>query len=223
MRKTIASAAMPLALTVGALLAPTAAASASGQFEPAIVDGSYATSAPWAALVQRDGGQWCSGSIIASTWVLTAKHCVTAKAKYSVAVGQVDWQQGTSAKVTNVYTPASGDIALLRLDHAVSTTYAKLGGDPSAGATDEVYGWGYDQTGKLQQRLKVARMTVTSVTSGQIHSRRVDGRTAGGDSGGPVFVNGVQVGVHTNGDGKEKATHTSIQSQRAWIKKTSGV
>src|SRR5207248_3685555 len=32
---------------------------------------------PWAVYVQSGSSQWCSGSLVATQWVLTAAHCVT--------------------------------------------------------------------------------------------------------------------------------------------------
>ncbi|KZB79151.1 S1 family peptidase [Amycolatopsis regifaucium] len=201
----------------------TAAVPAAGAVP--IIDGEYAQSGSWAAMIEQNGEQWCSGSIIGARWVLTAEHCVDEPgAGYSVRVGDVDNQAGTYAAVTDVYTPSGGaDIALLRLDRSVSTTYASLGTSVSAGDTEYVYGWGYNEDGVLQRYLKVARMTVTSVGSGLIKARRGDGLTNGGDSGGPVFVDGKQVGVHIAGNKVDSSTHTGIAANRTWIRDTSGV
>ena len=201
----------------------TAVAPAAGAAP--IIDGEYAQSGPWAAMIEQNGEQWCSGSIISARWVLTAQHCIDEPgADYSVRVGDVDHRAGTYAVVSDIYTPSSGaDIALLRLDRSVSTTYASLGTTVASGDTEYVYGWGYNEDGDLQRYLKVARMTVTSVGSGLIKARRGDGLTNGGDSGGPVFVGGKQVGVHIAGNKVDTSTHTSIASNRTWIRDTSGV
>ncbi|WP_340682451.1 trypsin-like serine protease [Amycolatopsis coloradensis] len=190
-----------------------------------IIDGEYAQSGPWAAMIEQNGSQWCSGSIISARWVLTAHHCVDEPgADYSVRVGDVDHRAGTYAVVADIHTPAGGaDIALLRLDRSVSTTYASLGTSVAVGDTEYVYGWGYNEDGDLQRYLKVARMTVTSVGSGLIKARRGNGLTNGGDSGGPVFVGGKQVGVHIAGNKVDTSTHTSISANRTWIRDTSGV
>ncbi|KFZ80889.1 peptidase S1 and S6 chymotrypsin/Hap [Amycolatopsis sp. MJM2582] len=190
-----------------------------------IIDGEYAQSGPWAAMIEQNGEQWCSGSIISARWVLTAQHCIDEPgAEYSVRVGDVDHQAGTYAVVADIYTPSSGaDIALLKLDRSVTTTYASLGTSVAVGDTEYVYGWGYNEDGDLQRYLKVARMTVTSVGNGLIKARRGNGLTNGGDSGGPVFVGGKQVGVHIAGNKVDSSTHTSISANRTWIRNTSGV
>ncbi|MFD5092028.1 S1 family peptidase [Amycolatopsis thailandensis] len=192
-----------------------------------IIDGGYARSAPWAAMIERNSQQWCSGSIISAGWVLTAKHCIDHPgSSYSVRVGNVDHQAGTYAGVSTIYTPYSGaDIALLKLDRSVTTTYASLGTSVATGDTEYVYGWGYtsNNSNVLERYLKVARMSVTSVGNGLIGAYRGDGVTAGGDSGGPVFVGGKQVAVHIAGDAKANSTHTSISANRTWIRNTSGV
>ncbi|WET82595.1 trypsin-like serine protease [Amycolatopsis sp. QT-25] len=190
-----------------------------------IIDGEYARSGPWAAMIEQNGEQWCSGSIISARWVLTAQHCIDEPgAEYSVRVGDVDHQAGTYAAVAGIYTPSNGaDIALLRLDRSVSTTYAPLGTSVAVGDTEYVYGWGYNEDGDLQRYLKVARMAVTSVGSGLIKAGRGNGLTNGGDSGGPVFVGGKQVGVHIAGNKVDSSTHTAISAHRTWIRDTSGV
>ncbi|WP_433337769.1 S1 family peptidase [Spirillospora sp. CA-294931] len=214
------------ALVFSAVAASLAAAPAAiAQPGPLpIIDGSYADEGPWAAMLERDGQQWCSGSIIDDTWVLTAEHCVDDDASYTVRVGEVDHRDGTYAKVTRVYTPSNGaDIALLRLDRSVQATYSRLGAQPQEGDTEYVYGWGRDQNGTMQRYLKVAEMTIIDVGGGLIHAKRGDGLTNSGDSGGPVFVDGVQVGVHISGNKKDRSTHTSVASNRTWIRNTSGV
>lgn len=189
-----------------------------------IIDGGYARSGPWAAMIEQNGQQWCSGSIISARWVLTAQHCIDEPgADYSVRVGNVDHRAGAYAAVTGIHTPGGADIALLRLDRSINTTYAALGTAVSAGDTEHVYGWGYNEDGVLQRYLKVARMSVTSVGNGLIKARVGDGLTNGGDSGGPVFVGGKQVGVHIAGNKVDSSTHTSIASNRNWIRTTSGV
>ncbi|QFU92455.1 trypsin-like serine protease [Amycolatopsis sp. YIM 10] len=207
-------------LSVAGLAAVTPAAGAAP-----IIDGEYAKSGPWAAMVQQNGQQWCSGSIISATWVLTAQHCIDEPgATYSVKVGNVDHQAGTYAAVSAIHTPPSGaDIALLRLDRSVSTTYATLGTSVAVGDSEQVYGWGYNEDGVLQRNLKVAQMDVISVSNGLIRAHRGNGLTNGGDSGGPVFVGGRQVGVHIAGNKVDTSTHTSISANRTWIRNTSGV
>ncbi|MEU3625390.1 hypothetical protein BS329_30790 [Amycolatopsis coloradensis] len=144
--------------------------------------------------------------------LLTALLCAAGLATAAPAAGAAPIIDGRYA-----------DIALLRLDRSVSTTYSSLGTSVAAGDTEHVYGWGYDEDGDLQRHLKVARMTVTSVGSGLIKAREGDGLTDGGDSGGPVFVGGKQVGVHIAGNKVDSSTHTGIAANRTWIRDTSGV
>ncbi|WP_033291899.1 S1 family peptidase [Amycolatopsis jejuensis] len=189
----------------------------------AIVGGHPVEDAPWAAMVESNGEQACSGSIIAPTWVLTAKHCVAADAVLSVRVGNAEHPRGIPAKVVRAAAaPTGDDIVLLQLDRPVRTCYAKLGESPKVGATEQVYGWGYDESGKLQTRLKVASLTITSANSGLIHAKRGDGLPQPGDSGAPVFVDGLQVGVHF-GSAEDTSTESNVASSRAWIRETAGV
>ena len=117
---------------LGAVLVAPAPANADAT--PFIIGGSTVTSAPWAAQVYRSGSFTCSGSIIAAQWVLTARHC-TASSGMTVRVGSVVRGQGTLANVVSFSTRF--DLALLRLDRSINTTFVALASaDPPVGATN---------------------------------------------------------------------------------------
>ncbi|WP_306337025.1 trypsin-like serine protease [Streptomyces sp. KL118A] len=226
-------------------LAPTAAAQsatraetpavASTQSPRPIIGGGYASNAPWAARLFSNGRQTCSSTIIAPTWILTAKHCVSGGG-LSFRIGSLDQTSGgTTANGTSVSTHPSADLALVKLDRSVSGTYARLGspGSVSVGQTVQVYGWGAtSQCGQeinCQSRLlKVADVVVTGgcrdAYQGQaICARRGNGITAGGDSGGPMNANGVQVGVASTSDRQTTTAYTNVTAYRSWIQSIAGV
>ncbi|MGA4847230.1 S1 family peptidase [Streptomyces sp. G5(2025)] len=228
-------------------LAPTAAAqSASGARTEApvvasidgpqpIIGGGYASNAPWAARLFSNGRQTCSASIIAPTWILTAKHCVSGGG-LSFRIGSLDQTSGgTMANGVSVYNHSGSDLSLVKLDRSVAGTYARLGnpGSVSVNQTVQVYGWGAtSQCGSeinCQSRLlKVANVVVTGgcrdAYQGQaICARRGDGITAGGDSGGPMMANGVQVGVASTSDRQTTTAYTNVTAYRSWIQSTAGV
>ncbi|WP_055566744.1 S1 family peptidase [Streptomyces atriruber] len=226
-------------------LAPTAAAQSATRAEtPAvastqgprpIIGGGYASNAPWAARLFSNGRQTCSSTIIAPTWILTAKHCVSGGG-LSFRIGSLDQTSGgTTANGTSVSTHPSADLALVKLDRSVSGTYARLGspGSVSVGQTVQVYGWGAtSQCGQeinCQSRLlKVADVVVTGgcrdAYQGQaICARRGNGITAGGDSGGPMNANGVQVGVASTSDRQTTTAYTNVTAYRSWIQSIAGV
>ncbi|MEU3603122.1 trypsin-like serine protease [Streptomyces sp. NPDC006798] len=236
------------ALSVVAL-APTASAQAptpapavesaprdvSGTAALPIIGGGYASDAPWAARLFSNGRQTCSASIIAPTWILTAKHCVTGGG-LSFRIGSLDQSSGgTVANASAVYNHASSDLSLVRLDRSVAASYARLGqpGSVYVNQNVQVYGWGAtSQCGSeanCQSRyLKVANVTVTggcrdAYNGSAICARRGDGITAGGDSGGPMMAGGIQVGVASTSDRQTMTAYTNVTAYRPWIQSIAGV
>ncbi|MEU6488376.1 trypsin-like serine protease [Streptomyces sp. NPDC046887] len=235
------TAAAATAVSVLALLAPTAAAApapvptgpGTTAVQP-IIGGGQAQSGPWAARLFSNGRETCSATIIAPTWILTAKHCVSGGG-LSFRIGSLDQHSGgTTANGAQTYTHSS-DLALVRLDRSVSATYARLGqpGSVSVGQSVQVYGWGAtSQCGSeanCQSRyLKVANVTVTGGCSdayggSAICARRGNGITAGGDSGGPMMANGIQVGVASTSDRQTTTAYTNVTAYRSWIQSVAGV
>ncbi|MGC5341959.1 S1 family peptidase [Streptomyces sp. DT24] len=227
-----------IAVLLSALaLAPTASAhtsAPSGVVNP-IIGGGTASNAPWAARLFSNGQQTCTSTIIAPTWILTAKHCVSGGG-LSFRIGSLDQSSGgTVANGTQVYTSSAADLALVRLDRSVTATYSQLGqpGTVFVGQSVQVWGWGAtSQCGSeinCQSRyLKVANVTVTSGCSdayngSAICARRGDGITAGGDSGGPMTANGVQVGVASTSDRQTTTAYTNVTAYRSWIRSIAGV
>ncbi|MEH1012530.1 DUF1986 domain-containing protein [Micromonospora sp. CPCC 206060] len=225
-RSLLALAATALA---GVLATSSGAVAAPAGPQP-IIGGSYVSSAPWAAAVFSNGSFTCSGTVIASQWVLTARHCVSGS--MSVRVGSVYYASGgTTRTVSASYTRY--DLALLRLSSAVSTSYVTLGGtsNPPVGSTNSIYGWGmtcYSGCGASSQ-LKTATVQVT--TNGAtdayggpaIRSTEISGNAWRGDSGGPQFYNGRQVGVASTADGFSIQNYSSIAASRSWITSVAGV
>ncbi|MFF9147557.1 S1 family peptidase [Streptomyces sp. NPDC014861] len=228
------------ALSVLALFAPAATASeqaparADAVAVQPIIGGGQATSGPWAARLLSNGRETCSATIIAPTWILTAKHCVTGGG-LSFRIGSLDQHSGgTLANGVQTYTHSS-DLALVRLDRSVTATYARLGqpGSVSVGQSVQVYGWGAtSQCGSeanCQSRyLKVANVTVTggcrdAYNGSAICARRGNGITAGGDSGGPMMANGIQVGVASTSDRQTTTAYTNVTAYRSWIQSIAGV
>ncbi|GAA3869572.1 trypsin-like serine protease [Saccharothrix violaceirubra] len=216
--------------------APTAATAApAGDVTPYIIGGGYATSAPWAARLFSNGQQTCTATIIAPTWILTAKHCVSG-GNLSFRIGSLDQTSGgTVANGAQIVNHSASDLSLVRLDRSVSATYIRLGaaGSVTVGQSVQVYGWGAtSQCGSeincQSQRLKVATVTVTggctdAYNGSAICARRGNGITAGGDSGGPMVANGTQVGVASTSDRQTTTAYTNVTRYRSWIQSVAGV
>lgn len=146
------------------LLAVAAAATAAAvtQTSPAhaVVGGTNAAegSLPFMAALQDGSGfSFCGGSVIASTWVLTAAHCVSdgSAADLYVVTGRTnldDTSKGQRIKVAQVYVnPAyandAHDTALLRLSSPTTSPAIALAGAAdddleAPGAPVTVAGWG---------------------------------------------------------------------------------
>ncbi|MEV0425074.1 S1 family peptidase [Micromonospora sp. NPDC049836] len=212
----------------GVLASTTGAVAAPAGPQP-IIGGSTVSSAPWAAAVFSNGSFTCSGSVIAAQWVLTARHCVSGT--MSVRVGSVYRASGgVTRTVSASYT--RNDLALLRLSSTVSTSAVTLAtSNPPVGSTNSIYGWGmtcYSGCSAASQ-LKTATVQVTSTSAtdaygGQaIRSTKISGNAWRGDSGGPQFYNGRQVGVASTADGVSIQNYGSVAYNRSWITSVAGV
>jgi trypsin len=186
----------------------------------AIVNGSAAPEGAYpfmAALVDGTDFQFCGGSVIASTWVLTAAHCVAdgSASDLYVITGRTDLSntsQGQRIKVSNVYVnPAydgnGHDSALLKLSTATTSPAITLAGAAddgyeTPGTTVRVTGWG-DQTNTMgltaTSQLRYVDLQVVSDSDCGTTNFGFDAPTGvcaaallkdscQGDSGGPLFA-----------------------------------
>ncbi|MEH0935707.1 S1 family peptidase [Micromonospora psammae] len=212
----------------GVLATATAATAAPAGPQP-IIGGSTVSSAPWAAAVFSNGSFTCSGSVISAQWVLTARHCLGGT--MSVRVGSVYRSSGGVTRTVSA-TYSRYDLALMRLSSPVTTGAVTLAdSNPPIGSTNSIYGWGqtcYSGCSASSQ-LKTATVQVTSNSAvdaynGQaIRSTEISGNAWRGDSGGPQFYNGRQVGVASTADGYSIQNYGSVAYNRAWITSVAGV
>lgn len=230
MRVKLLSVVLMTTLVAGLVTAPQAQAAElklkprSGP-TPYIIGGEYVSSAPWGVQVTSGGGSFCSGSIIAPQWVLTAAHCLGGT--MTVRVGDVRLGQGQRAQGSETYQ--RGDTGLIRLTTSVNTSYAPLAdSDPSVGANVEIYGWGGISApgGPLAQQLKKATVRITRIEGGgaerRIRAIQVTGTAYHGDSGGPMFYQGRQIGTCT-GEGSGELIYPSVANVLPWIRQITGI
>lgn len=130
---------------VGGISLP-AVASAGGA-TPFIVGGHDATEDySFMVSLQKDGQHGCGASLIKPDWAVTAKHCVEGSqpAEFTVRVGSKDHTSGgEEAKVTDIKTHDTGDIAVFKLDHPLQAKPIGIAGDSgNPGTKTRIIGWG---------------------------------------------------------------------------------
>jgi trypsin len=180
-------------------------------------------------LTNRTGFQFCGGTIVGPSTVVTAAHCAAGQSPEALLVvaGRDDKQSeaGVVAEVADVWVdPDYGDVHLgadvAVLTLAVKLPYrpARLNHDPELyqpGTLATVLGWGRTKEGGTTSRYLMGAavpvvadgtcakdyqdFAATAMVCAGYPQGGVD--TCQGDSGGPMLVGDVLVGISSWGDG----------------------
>ncbi|CAH3103825.1 unnamed protein product [Pocillopora meandrina] len=140
---------------------------------------------PWQALLQKNGYQFCGGTLIRPQWVLSAAHCVEGEKPKNIVirmgahyrVDKPSTSQGEQKfKVVKIIThesynkpkDMSHDVALLKLESPATlndfTNLACLpSSDPNPGSSCAITGWGnLKENGNQPEKLQVVQVPIMS-------------------------------------------------------------
>lgn len=235
----------PLPLLAAALVlsGPLFAGSTSSEGEIRIIKGQKATENPGAAVllwdykvkgVPQPPHIVGSCSVLSPRWIMTANHCLPAPQsnepwKFTVRVNSLQARSGGQQIHIDGWV-YKNDVRLLHLAEPILDPHpVKLASQlPPRGAVLQTYGWGSEdaKVDKGVEDLKwcTAKMGEpgTDYSGGPSYtSTGISGTAYKGDSGGPQFYNGEQVGVaSTAAPAAYYMNYASVVAHRAWIDKT---
>ncbi|MGW4759836.1 S1 family peptidase [Streptomyces chartreusis] len=179
-RKTAAVAATVAAAAAALLSAPTAEAADSR-----IVGGSTTTTGAYPFMMQitdASQNQFCGGTLVSATKVVTAAHCMVGESNSSVRVvggrTYLNGTNGTVRRVSDIWihpdyqdVTQGNDVAVLTLSMSMSYTPASYvdssdTGAYAAGTTARILGWGTTSSGgSSSNQLRTATVPTVSDSS----------------------------------------------------------
>lgn len=200
-------------------------------------------------LYYQDGGQehFCTGTVVGPTTVLTAGHCgsgVASTYQLYMGTGQAPTSMlstpplleysAQSVTVDPSYNPATqlDDVAVITLAQPTKIRPIQLTA-PQDGEQGMSYGWGGPNGGVTPSQNPVSISLGSTISSPSIESTALPpvivstsqflGAGPGlehGDSGGPLIVNGVEVGINDARDFANMSlpsVYVNIGAVQAWI------
>ncbi|MCE6999814.1 serine protease [Saccharothrix sp. S26] len=199
---------------------------------------------PWVVYVtDSSGNQFCGGTLVAPTKVVTAAHCATTRTPRNtrVVLGREDRQSsgGVVARLTDIWVhpdyvsaDQGEDVAVLTLRSAVSYTPLPLAHPDDAalyepGTEGLVLGWGRtSEQGASSRYLLAATVPVMDDAHCEDAYPQFDPDemtcagypdggvdTCQGDSGGPFVAGGKLIGITSWGEGCARAGRPGVYAE----------
>jgi hypothetical protein len=214
-----------------------------------IVNGTQTSDYLAVGLIGESGDHFCTGTLIAPQYVLTAAHCAEGVGNTSgtFTVGGRSYQTERVFIHPNyngnaIGSDSANDIAIYKLSQAVVgiTPMAIFTGIPQVGQLLTLVGFGGGGNGTTGTNgdfgiKRVGTTPIDQVTRTLIHwdfDNNTEANTAPGDSGGPAFltINGVKyiAGVTSGGDSPnasigDHSFDTRVDAYADWITSIAGV
>lgn len=171
--------------------------------------------------LEQNGGL-CTGVAVDEHWVLTALHCGTmGETPFYIQTG-INRKAATIVGKPSIAAP-SGDIALVFVENGLGLEhYADIAKElPSWGDRGINYGWGIGTGDTLKASHQ--KLTGTYTTGGYNNGKMFVGdnedgaKNQPGDSGGPIFFNGVVAGITSSIGGSTATNFSSVPAVYEWI------
>lgn len=214
-----------------------------------IINGTQTSDYPAVGLIGESGDHFCTGTLIAPQYVLTAAHCAegVGNASGTFTVGGRSYQTERvfihpNYNGNSIGSDSANDIAIYKLSQPVVGVepMAIFTGIPQVGQLLTLVGFGGGGNGTTGTNgdfgiKRVGTTPIDQVTRTLIHwdfENNTEANTAPGDSGGPAFVtiNGVKyiAGVTSGGDSPnasigDHSFDTRVDAYADWITSIAGV